>query len=62
VYVLRRILNPMGTMDGIERHAMKNERRIIKERIKAGEQMRKNHEKILEHLSPLLVEWRFPAK
>ena len=31
--------------------AVKNDRRIFKERIKAGEQMRKNHEKILERAS-----------
>ena len=31
--------------------AVKNNRRIFKERIKAGEQMRKNHEKILERAS-----------
>jgi hypothetical protein len=30
---------------------MKNDRRIFKERIKAGEQMRKKHEKILEQAS-----------
>jgi len=31
--------------------AVKNDRRIFKERIKVGEQMRKNHEKILERAS-----------
>ena len=31
--------------------AVKNNRRIFKERIKTGEQMRKNHEKILERAS-----------
>jgi hypothetical protein len=30
---------------------MKNDKRIFKERIKAGEQMRKTHEKILERAS-----------
>ena len=35
--------------------AVKNDRRIFKERIKAGEQMRKNHEKILERASEKLL-------
>jgi hypothetical protein len=30
---------------------VKNDRHVIKERIKAGEQMRKDHEKILERAS-----------
>jgi hypothetical protein len=45
-----------GDHDNTSRNAMKNDavkndRRIFKERIKAGEQMRKNHEKILERAS-----------